>query len=66
MGVQFYHNMVFPYCWNSHFVLFEFFYSCFTILIGFIVMLVVMFIHMKWKVCPTCAIMDECHAAFKN
>jgi disulfide bond formation protein DsbB len=33
-------------------------------LIGFIVMLAVMFIHMKWKVCPTCAIMDECHAAF--
>jgi len=33
-------------------------------LIGFIVMLAVMFIHMKWKVCPTCVIMDECHAAF--
>ena len=31
-------------------------------LIGFNVVLAVMFIHMKWKVCPTCAIMDECHA----
>jgi len=33
-------------------------------LIGFIVVLAVMLIHMKWKVCPTCAIVDECHAAF--
>jgi hypothetical protein len=33
-------------------------------LIGFIVMLVVMLGHMKLKVCPTCAIMEECHAAF--
>ena len=32
-------------------------------LIGFVVMLAVMLIHMKWKVCPTCAIMDECFAA---
>jgi len=33
-------------------------------LIGFIVMLAVMLLHMKYKVCPTCAIMEECHAAF--
>jgi hypothetical protein len=33
-------------------------------LIGFIIMLAVMLIHMKLKVCPTCAIVDECHAAF--
>ncbi|MBY8985403.1 MAG: hypothetical protein KGD65_10065 [Candidatus Lokiarchaeota archaeon] len=33
-------------------------------LIGFIVVLAVMLIHVKLKVCPTCAIVDECHAAF--
>ena len=33
-------------------------------LIGFIVVLVVMLIYMKRKVCPTCAIVDECHASF--
>ena len=33
-------------------------------LIGFIVVLATMLIHMKWKVCPTCAIVDECHASF--
>ena len=33
-------------------------------LIGFIVVLAVSLIHMKLKVCPTCAIMEECHAAF--
>ena len=33
-------------------------------LLGFIVVLAVMLIHAKRKVCPTCAIMDECHTAF--
>lgn len=33
-------------------------------LIGFIVVLAVMLIHMRWKVCPTCAIVDECHTSF--
>ena len=33
-------------------------------LIGFIVVLVVMAIHMKRKICPTCAIVDECHTSF--
>jgi hypothetical protein len=33
-------------------------------LIGFIGSLAVMLMYMRWKVCPTCAIMDECHAAF--
>ncbi len=33
-------------------------------LIGFIVVLALSIIHMKWKVCPTCAIVEECHAAF--
>jgi len=33
-------------------------------LIGFIVILVIMGVHMNKKVCPTCAIKDECHAAF--
>jgi hypothetical protein len=33
-------------------------------LIGFIVVLAGMLIHMRWKVCPTCAFMEECHAAF--
>jgi len=33
-------------------------------LIGFVVVLVVMLIYMKRKVCPTCAIVDECHASF--
>ena len=33
-------------------------------LIGFIVVLVLSLIHMRWKVCLTCAIVEECHAAF--
>jgi hypothetical protein len=33
-------------------------------LIGFIIVLTVMLIHMRWTVCPTCAIVKECHAAF--
>ena len=33
-------------------------------LIGFIVVLATMLSHMKLKVCPTCAIVAECHAAF--
>ena len=33
-------------------------------LIGFIVMLAIMLTHMKRRVCPTCAIVEECHAAF--
>lgn len=33
-------------------------------LTGFIVVLAVMLIHMRWSVCPDCAIMEECHAAF--
>lgn len=33
-------------------------------LIGFLGLLAVMVIYVKWKVCPTCAFMDECHASF--
>jgi hypothetical protein len=33
-------------------------------LIGFIVMLAVMLLYVRWKVCPTCAFMEECHEAF--
>ena len=33
-------------------------------LIGFLVVLAASVIHMRKKVCPTCAIMEECHAAF--
>jgi membrane protein YdbS with pleckstrin-like domain len=33
-------------------------------LIAFIVVLAAMLLHMKWKVCPTCAFMEECHASF--
>ena len=33
-------------------------------LIGFIVVLALSLIHMRWKVCPTCAIMEECHSSF--
>ena len=33
-------------------------------LIGFIVVLAVMLIHMRWIVCPSCTIVKECHAAF--
>lgn len=33
-------------------------------LIGFIVVLAGMLVHMKRKICPTCAIVEECHAAF--
>jgi hypothetical protein len=33
-------------------------------LLGFIGVLAVLGIHMRWKVCPTCAFMEECHAAF--
>jgi hypothetical protein len=33
-------------------------------LIGFIVTLALMLLYVRWKVCPTCAIMDECHEAF--
>ena len=33
-------------------------------IIGFIVMLAVMLLYVRWKVCPTCAFMEECHAAF--
>lgn len=33
-------------------------------LIGFIVVLAVMLIHIRRKVCPTCAIVDECHSSF--
>ena len=33
-------------------------------LIGFIVVLAISLIHMRLKVCPTCAIMEECHTAF--
>jgi len=33
-------------------------------LIGFIVVLAGMLLYVRWKVCPTCAIVDECHAAF--
>ena len=33
-------------------------------LIGFIVLLAGMLLYVRWKVCPKCAIVDECHAAF--
>ena len=33
-------------------------------LIGFIIVLVVMMIYVKQKVCPTCAIQEECHSSF--
>lgn len=33
-------------------------------LIGFIVLLGAQFLYVKWKVCPTCAFMEECHASF--
>ncbi len=33
-------------------------------LIGFIVMLAVMLIHMMRKVCPRCAIKDDCYRSF--
>ena len=33
-------------------------------LIGFIVTLALMLLYVRWKVCPTCAIVDECHEAF--
>jgi hypothetical protein len=33
-------------------------------LIGFMVLLAVMLLYVRWKVCPTCVIVDECHAAF--
>jgi hypothetical protein len=27
-------------------------------------MLAVMLLYVRWKVCPTCAFMEECHEAF--
>ncbi len=33
-------------------------------LIGFVVMLALMLVHTRYKVCPTCAIMKECFEAF--
>jgi disulfide bond formation protein DsbB len=33
-------------------------------LIGFIAVLVVMGVHMRRSVCPSCAIVDDCHSAF--
>ena len=33
-------------------------------LIGFIGVLAGKLLYVRWKVCPTCAFMDECHAAF--
>ena len=33
-------------------------------LIGFIVILVTMLLHMRYRVCPACAIKDECFTAF--
>ena len=33
-------------------------------LIGFIVLLGIMLLYTRWKVCPTCALVDECHASF--
>ena len=33
-------------------------------LIGFVIVWAVMLINIRYKVCPTCAIMEECHAAF--
>jgi membrane protein YdbS with pleckstrin-like domain len=33
-------------------------------LISFIGVLAVTLIYTRWKVCPTCAFMEECHAAF--
>jgi len=34
------------------------------VLIGFIGVLAAQGIYTRWKVCPTCAFMEECHAAF--
>ena len=41
-------------------------YSIFALisLICFIIILAGMLIHMKWKVCPMCTIVEECHGAF--
>ncbi|MFX1393342.1 MAG: hypothetical protein ACFFAH_07190 [Promethearchaeota archaeon] len=33
-------------------------------LIGFVGVLALSLIHMRWKVCLTCAIMEECHSSF--
>ena len=33
-------------------------------LIGFMILLAVMLLYVRWKVCPTCAFMEECHASF--
>ena len=33
-------------------------------LIGFVCVVATGLAHMRWKVCPTCAFMEECHAAF--
>ncbi len=33
-------------------------------LIGFICVLVVMGVHVRWRVCPTYAIMEKCHETF--
>ena len=49
MGISFFWNF-------SIFALFS--------LIGFICMLAVMLLYVRWKVCPTCAFIEECHAAF--
>lgn len=45
---------------------FFFNFSIYTVitLICFIITLVVNGIHMRYKVCPTCAIIEECHNAF--
>ena len=45
---------------------FFFSFSIFALitLIGFVVVWAVMLINMRYKVCKTCAIMEECHAAF--
>jgi len=33
-------------------------------LIGFIALLTITLLYTKWKVCPTCAFVDECHSSF--
>ena len=33
-------------------------------LIGFIALLVIMLVYVRYRVCPSCAFMEECHAAF--
>ncbi|MHA1978924.1 MAG: hypothetical protein ACW98I_18620 [Candidatus Hodarchaeales archaeon] len=44
--------------------LFDFSLFAFIILISFIVVLAGSLGYTRWKICPTCAFMEECHASF--